>query len=287
VINLERAREWLGRVDVRDDVAAPSALAALYDLMRSREGPPEVGAELPPLAHWLYFSSWGRLSDAGESGEHRDPSLPPIELPRHFCVDCRIAYHRPIRVGDPISRVMRVVDLGSETGRAGPKVTLLLRCEISDLEGVALSEERRLLYMARAEPWPLDPLRHARPPAQWTQDYQPNTRSLFRYAALTHDMNRVHYDRPFAVFVERHNGLVVPSELVSALLIELARERAAGARITRVEIRVRRWLYDTAPVRLCARWASADAIALWAEDQTGDIAIEGLVTLLAPVSSPN
>ena len=46
MINLERAREWLGRVDVRNDVAAPSALAALYDLMRSREKPPEAGAEL-------------------------------------------------------------------------------------------------------------------------------------------------------------------------------------------------------------------------------------------------
>jgi 3-methylfumaryl-CoA hydratase len=277
----------LGRVDVRDDVAAPSALASLYDLMRSREPPPQVGAELPPLAHWLYFSSWGRLSDAGESGEHRDPSLPPIELPRRLQGDCRISYHRPLHVGDRISRVMRVVDLGSEAGRTGPIVTLLLRSEISDIEGVALSEERRLLYMARGESWPLEPPRHARGLAEWTQDYQPNTRLLFRYAALTHDMNRVHYDRPFAVFVERHHGLVVPSELVSALLVDLARQRTAGARIVQVELNARSWLYDTAPVRLCARWTSDDEIAVWAEDQSGDIAVEGLVKLLIPINAAN
>jgi 3-methylfumaryl-CoA hydratase len=279
VFNLERAREWLGRIDVRDDVAAPSPLATLYDLIEADEEAPDIGAELPPLAHWLYFSSWGRLSETNESGEYRDPSLPPIELPRRLCVDCRIAFHRPIRVGDPISRVMRIVDVGSQGGRAGPIITLLLRCEINDIEGVAVSEERRLLYMSAGETWPLDHPRRAASPAEWTHEFRPSTRSLFRYAALTHNMNRIYYDRPFAVFVERHRGLVVPGELVSARLLGLMKDYAPGAQIAGVDLSVLRWLYDTGPVRLCARRAAPGEIAVWAENPDGDVAIEGVVRL--------
>jgi len=279
VNTLERAREWLGRVEVRDDVAAPSRLAALYELIEAGGSAPALGDELPPLAHWLYFSSWERLSDISESGDYREPSLPPIELPRRLCVDCRIVLHRPIRVGDAISRVMRVVDVDARQGSAGPLVTLLLRCEVNDMHGIAVSEERRLLYMSRAEPWPGDDARRATAPPDWTQEFQPSTRSLFRYAVLTHNTSRIHYDRPFAVFVEHHLGLVVPGEFVAALLVGLVRERAPQARIVGLRLKVLRWLYDTTPMRLCARRVSLGEIAVWAEDQAGHVAIEGQLRL--------
>ena len=283
---LDRAREWLGRVDVRDDVAAPSPLAALYDLIEAPTAPPEVGDELPPLAHWLYFSSWGRVSETTESGDYRDPTLPPIELPRRLCVDSRIEFHRPIRVGDAISRVMRVVDIAAQLGSAGPLVTLLLRCDISDRQGVAVSEERSLLYMSRGEPWPREDPRRAVAPAEWMQEFRPDARSLFRYAALTHNMNRIHYDRPFATFVERHQGLVVPSEFVSALLMGLVRDRAPQARIRAMELKALRWLYDTAPLRLCARRASPTEISVWAEDQAGNVALDGRLRLADAARPP-
>jgi 3-methylfumaryl-CoA hydratase len=279
VNTLDRAREWLGRVDVRNDVAAPSPLAALYDLIKAPTAPPGVGDELPALAHWLYFSPWVRVSETNESGDYRDPSLPPIELPRRLCIDSRIEFHRPIRVGDAISRVMRVVDIAAQQGSAGPLVTLLLRCSVSDVQGVAVSEERSLLYMSRSEPWPRDDPRLAVAPPEWTQEFLPDTRALFRYAALTHNMNRVHYDRPFATFVERHQGLVVPGEFVSALLMGLVRDHAPQARIRAMELKALRWLYDTAPLRLCARRASPKEIAVWAEDQAGKVALDGRLRL--------
>jgi 3-methylfumaryl-CoA hydratase len=279
VKNLERAREWLGRVDVREDVAAPSALVTLYDLIGACERPPDIGAELPPLAHWLYFSSWTRLADTRENGEYRDPMLPPIELPRRICAQCHIVRHRPIYVGDPISRILRIVDLAEAQGQAGPVVTLLLRCEIHDSEGPALSETRRLVYMNNSEPWPSSQAPRPLAPAQWRRDYNASSRSLFGYAALTHDMSRVHYDRPFAVFVERHQGLVVPSEFVCALLLDLAAARAGGARVARVAFNNRGWIYDTAPVRLRACWSAPAEITVWAEDSSGRLAVDGLVTL--------
>ena len=279
VINLDRAREWLGRVDVREDVAAPSPLAALFDLLDLAGPAPEVGADLPPLAHWLYFSAWGRSSETGENGDFHDPALPPIELPRRLWTDCRLRFHRAIRIGDPISRLTRVVDVAQAPGRSGPIVTLLLRHEIADLSGVAVSEERRIVYMARDEAWPASQPERRRGGAAWSRQFRLDSRDLFRYSAMTRNMSRVHYDRPFALFVEGHPGLVVQGELVAALLIRMVREHLPGARLRACELRAQRWLYDTEPVCLFGRPRDDAEIDLWAEDARGGLAMEGSVSL--------
>lgn len=279
VINIVKAREWLGRVDVRADQAAPAQLAALLAILDPAEPAPEIGAELPPLAHWLYFRSWGRHSEIGEDGDFLDPLLPPIELPRRHCVETRIAFHRPLRVGDPITRVSRLVDVGEKAGRAGPIVTALVRHEIADADGVALSEDRRILYTMRAEPWHAGGPRWPRGGAVWSRRFQADTRALFRYSALTSDARRIHYDRPFATFVEGHPGLVVPGGLVAALLLDMLRAHAAGARVAHCEFRSMRWLYDTEPMSLFGRPIDSRAVELWAEDSQGRLAMEGTASL--------
>jgi len=203
---------------VRADVAAQSPLAMLFDLLQL--GPaPQVGDELPPLAHSLYFHAWGRMSETTESGDFLDPALPPIELPRRLCVERNIRFHRPICVGDPIWRFAHIVDAAERAGEAGPLVTLRLRHDIADSEGVAISEDRRVLYMARGEPLPVRPFPALRSPAVWLREYRADPRALFSYSALTRDKSRVHYDRPFATFVEGHPGLVVQTDLAATLLI--------------------------------------------------------------------
>ncbi len=253
----------------------------------SRNQAPEIGGELPPLAHWLYFQPWGRTSETSESGDFLDPALPPIELPRRLCVERRIQFHRPIRVGDPFSRLTHVVDVGERTGAVGPIVTLLLRQEIANAEGVAVSEEQRLIYMARGEPLQTSAPRASRGPALWSRRFRADSRALFFYSALTRNTSRVHYDRPFATFVEGYPGLVVQADLVAALLLDLLHEHAPQARVLTWELRVLRCLYDTEPLLLFGRPCETGAAELWAEDAQGRVAIEAFPTLdrdLVPLS---
>jgi 3-methylfumaryl-CoA hydratase len=273
--NLDRAREWLGRVDVRADIAAPSELATLFDLLEL--GPaPQAGDELPPLAHSLYFRAWGRMSETTESGDFVDPALPPIELPRRLCVERRIRFDRAIRVGDPIWRYAHVVDVAERPGEAGPVVTLRIRHDIADAEGVAISEDRRLIYMARGEPLPVSAPLAIHGPAQWSREFRVDPRALFSYSALTRDKNRVHYDRPFATFVEGHPGLVVQTDLAAILLLDLLREHAPGERLLECSLYTRRWLHDNGPMRLFGRPRGVDAADLWAEDAQGRLAVEAV-----------
>ena len=111
------------------------------------------------------------------------------------------------------------------------------------------------------------------------REFRADPRALFSYSALTRDKSRVHYDRPFATFVEGHPGLVVQTDLAATLLLDLLREHAPNARVHPIaNCDSRRWLHDTGPLRLFGRPRGTGAADLWAEDAQGRLAIETVVT---------
>ena len=83
----------------------------------------------------------------------------------------------------------------------------------------------------------------------------------------------MHYDCPFAPFVEGHPGLVVQADLVAALLLDLLREHEPDARVSTWELRILRWLYDTEPC-FCLVGRTKAPAELWAEDSQGRVAME-------------
>ena len=208
-------------------------LAALFDLLDLAEPAPKAGDELPPLAHWLYFQPWGRTSETSESGDFLDPALPPIELPRRLCVESRITVSPPDPrrrsdlASDPRGRRRRAARARGADRHAAAAPRNRRRGRRGGLRGATpyLYGARRALETRRAADGP-------RTGANWSRAVPRRTpRRLFGYSALTRNISRVHYDRPFATFVEGHPGLVVQSDLVAALLLDLLREHApAGAR---------------------------------------------------------
>ena len=129
------------------------------------------------------------------------------------------------------------------------------------------------------EAWDSIKPRMARREPNWRREFHPQTQALFRYAALTRDSSRIHYDRPFATFVEGHPGLIVQWSLVAALLFDLLRDHAPGRRVRNCEVRVHRWLYDTEPMTLAGRARDNGSVELWAEDPRGRLAVEVLATM--------
>ena len=85
------------------------------------------GAELPPLWHWLYFLPIPRQSELGPDGHaKRGGFLPPVPLPRRMFAGDRVQFHRPLRVGEKISRLSRIVDVNHKQGRSGPLVFVVI-----------------------------------------------------------------------------------------------------------------------------------------------------------------
>ena len=55
-------------------------------------------------------------------------------------------------------------------------------------------------------------------PAEWSDTLTPTAALLFRFSAITFNSHRIHYDRDYAVGVERYPGVVVHGPLTAMLL---------------------------------------------------------------------
>jgi 3-methylfumaryl-CoA hydratase len=207
--------------------------------------------------------------------------LPPVPLPRRMFAGDRVQFHRPLRVGETISRFSRIVDVNHKQGRSGPLVFVVVRHEISDREGVAVIEEHDIVY--RENPRSTDP---APPPqippsgATWSREIRPEETLLFRYSALTFNGHRIHYDRRYATEVEGYPGLVVHGPLIATLLLDLLRRNLARAKVASLSFRAIRPMFDIALFSVCGKVASDGKSAqLWATDSQGWLAMDATAIL--------
>jgi 3-methylfumaryl-CoA hydratase len=255
-----------------------AALAATLD----RNDPlPRPGDPLPPCWHWLYFLPVHRHSDLGEDGHpRRGTFLPPVPLPRRMWAGGRLQFHRPLRVGGTVSRASRVIDVTEKKDSSGQLVILLLRHEISDEFGVAVTENQDIVYrngasLSESRITALAPADHF-----WLRDIYPDEVLLFRYSALTFNDHRIHYDRRYATDFEGYRGLVVQAPLTATLLLELLRESLPAARVTSFSFRAVQPLVDIAGFSVCGRPEDdGRTVRLWAKDREGRLAMDATATV--------
>jgi 3-methylfumaryl-CoA hydratase len=272
-LDIAHLQQWIGRTETRTDIvtAAPvAALAATLDI-----GQP--GDALPPLWHWLYFLPFDRQSDLGPDGHaKRGGFLPPVDLPRRMWAGGRIDFHCPLRIGDNITRVSRIADVKVKEGRSGPLVFVLVRHEINNPEGLALTEEHDIVYRGHSSAAAAPP--SAPTDAEWERIVHPDDVLLFRYSALTFNGHRIHYDRRYATEVEGYPGLVVHGPLLATLLVDLVRANMPAATVTRFEFRAVSPIFDTADFFVAGRRKDEHTIDLWAKNAAGALAMTATAT---------
>jgi 3-methylfumaryl-CoA hydratase len=274
-------RSWIGRTDARADQVTPAPIAALAATLDRDEPFPQAGDPLPPLWHWLYFLPIHRASDIGSDGHaKRGGFLPPVELPRRMFAGGRFWFHRPIRVGETLTRRSRIADVSCKDGRSGPLVFVVVGHEISGNDGVALVEEQDLVYRSGPVPGQSPPPPEAAPnDAAWRREVRPDEVLLFRYSALTFNGHRIHYDRRYATDVEGYPGLVVHGPLIATMLLELLRQNLPSAVVTEFSFRAVGPIFDVGPFLVCGRRDTATAARLWAADVEGALAMHAKATL--------
>jgi 3-methylfumaryl-CoA hydratase len=278
---IEQLQEWVGRTEMlRDQISAPpvAALMATLDI----EGPrPAAGDALPPLWHWLYFLPLHRQSELGPDGHaRRGGFLPPVPLPRRMWAGGRFTFHAPLRIGDPIERLSRIVSVDHKTGRSGELVFVVVRHEITNPAGLAVVEEHDIVYRDLPQPGTPQPPPAAAPAdAQWTQTIHPDAVLLFRYSALTFNGHRIHYDRSYVTEVEGYPGLIVHGPLIATLLLDLLRRNLPQAEVTRFSFRAVKPLFDIASFSVSGRVENPREVRLWASDAQGLLAMDALAVL--------
>lgn len=281
-IRLDHLREWIRKSESRSDQVTLTPIAALSATLDRNDPPPKAGDLLPPLWSWLYFLPIHRHSELATDGHvRRGGFLPPVPLPRRMWAGGRLQFHRPLRVGDTISRISRVVDVSLKEGRTGPLVFVLVCHEISNDEGVALTEEHDIVYRNKPKADDPAPTPQVGPgDATWTREICPDEVLLFRYSALTFNAYRIHFDRRYVTEVEGYPGLVVHGPLIATLLLDLVRRSLPEAAVAKFSFRAVKPLFDIAPFSICGR-AEGDGktVKLWAKDAENWLAMEATATL--------
>ena len=280
-MDVEALRTWIGRSESYTDHVTPTPVAALAATLDRSDAPPSTGDALPPLWHWLYFLPIHRASELGPDGHvRRGGFLPPAPLPRRMFAGGRFRFERPLRVGDAVTRESRVMDVTSKVGRSGPLVFVVVRHEISNAGGLALTEEHDIVYREAATPGGVAAApQTALGAAAWRREVNVDDVMLFRYSALTFNGHRIHYDRRYATEVEGYSGLVVHGPLIATCLVELLRHHLPDAALKTFSFRAVNPLFDAAPFVVCGRQDDDGAVRLWATNAVGALAMEAVGTL--------
>jgi len=280
-LNIAHLETWIGKTETRADLVSPTPVAALSATLDRDDRPPQPGDPLPPAWHWLFFLPIHRQSELGTDGHpERGGFLPPVPLPRRMWAGSRMEFHWPLRVGEPITRTSRIASVKHKEGRTGPLVFVVVRHEIANPAGLAITEEHDIVYRDHARPGESAPAPPAAPPeAAWERTIRPDDVLLFRYSALTFNGHRIHYDRRYATEVEGYPGLVVHGPLLVTLLLDALRRNMAEARVARFEFRAVSPLFDTAPFAVCGAPQNEHTIRLWAKNASGGLAMDATAVI--------
>ncbi|MCU0837730.1 MAG: acyl-CoA dehydrogenase [Rhodospirillales bacterium] len=274
---------WIGRTETLADVISPApaiAAAAMFDLAGVGF---EDGAALPPLWHWFYFLPKVAQAELGEDGHPAKGGagfMPPIPLPRRMFAGARLQFHSALTIGQPAVRSAEILSVSEKAGKSGTLAFVTVRYAFHQNERLCIEEWQDIVYREAATeavpaPVPADwpPL----PGGAWAQTVVPDSRLLFRFSALTFNAHRIHYDRAYAMAVERYPGLVVHGPLTAMLLMEMVRARARQP-VVGYSFRGLAPLFDLAPFRLVGRPENG-SVALEAQGPDGRAAMTATATL--------
>jgi len=271
-MDLQHLTDWVGRTETRTDHVTATPVAALAaTLDRDADVSADPGAPLPPLWHWLYFTSLAPQREIGDDGHaKRGGFLPPVPLPRRMWAGGRLEFLRPLQVGDALTRLSRIASVEVKEGRSGKLVFVTVRHEYTDAAGVALTEEHDIVYRDNPQPGGKSPPPQSVPAdAVFSREIVPDPVLLFRYSALTFNGHRIHYDRPYVTEVEGYPGLVVHGPLIATLLLDLLSREMPQARVRAFEFRAVRPVFDIHRFTVCGKPADDGTVALWACDHEG------------------
>jgi len=264
---------WTGREEVRCDTLSAAPVQALAASLN--RGPAAL-LTLPPLWHWLYFWPLAQQSELGVDGHpQRGGFLPPIPLPRRMWAGGRLRFARPLALGAEVTRRSTILKVEERDGRSGPLVFVTVQHEISDAHGVAIAEEQDIVYRDAPVPGaPAPAPRLTSEAADFSRPVVPDPVLLFRYSALTFNGHRIHYDRPYAMNEEGYPGLVVHGPLTASLLMELLQQQCPDQLVRHFDFRGVAPLFAPGRFLVCGKHLGGNQYRLWAQAESGAIAME-------------
>ena len=195
---------------------------------------------------------------------------------RHAETIRAIAFHARMFRCELTIAVEIIVDLafGEAEGLRGRHYLVFVEVghEISDADGLAVSETQTLVYRNQPDPNAVVVGKPAPEGAEWSRTISPDPVLLFRFSALSFLGHRIHYDRDYTTKVEGYPALLVHGPFTGIMLMDLFRRQSPVAVVKNFTVRAVGPLFDDAPFTLNGRIAGSQ-VDLWASNRDGELAM--------------
>lgn len=283
----ENHPDWIGRQQRVDDTVSLGAARRMAALLDQDGAALKTGDAVP--AHWyaMACTPFDAQSTLHIDGHPRKGEfLPPVSLPRRSMGGRRVAFHRPLRIGDEVVRRSTIVSITPKSGRSGKLCIVTVRHDyLSRDADVLVSDEQDIIYREQASG---DAPKQAATPQAGTDPaissvasvaseaqsaYLPDTLLLFRFSAITFNAHRVHYDAAYAREIEHYPALVVNGSLTTLKLWDFA-ARHSGRVLTASRSRNLRPLFVNEPVALHLAYTGPASASAWALNAAGELAVQ-------------
>jgi 3-methylfumaryl-CoA hydratase len=271
--DINNLRQWIGRVQESSDLVTAAPLACLNATLDRDDQEPQLGDELPPSGHWMYFLNPSKQSELDVNGHAKKGEfLPPVPLERRMWAGGRLKFILPLRIGDAITRTSEIIDVRLKEGKTGPLVFVIVRHQVYGPDGLSIEEEHDIVYRGRSSQniLPLGSEQNKSP--IWQRIVNAHSVLLFRYSALIFNGHRIHFDREYVTKDEGYPGLIVHGPLIATLLMDLCRQKAPDERIVYFDYRARGPIFDLGPFTINGSPKDRGA-DLWALDQQKNLAM--------------
>ncbi len=266
-------KQWLGKTERCVDVI-DARQARMLQVTLDREASLQEGDPLPGLWHWVYFPETVPLSSLGREGHPKlGGFMPPVALPRRMWAGGRFTFHKPLIIGERVTKVSTINNVAVKSGRSGTLCFVTVQHELCVDGECRFTEQQDIVY--REDPVPgavqAPPLAIPENP-EWTREHSPDPIQLFRYSALTFNGHRIHYDKDYCRDIEGYPGLVFHGPLSGTLLFELAVQANPANMISHYSFRAVSPLFDTASIVFSGKW-EGEKMVLWANAVDGGVGV--------------
>lgn len=247
--------EWIGRSET---APRETLTRKLVERFRATLDPHLAATDGAPAGiHWCLSPPVVPTAQLGSDGHPaKGVFLPPVPLPRRMWAGAQVEFMDPLREGDSVARVSRIVDVAMKQGRSGPLCFVSVQHDLTTPRGVALREWHDIVYRPAATQTETGVVADTRDEAAEEHLVPIDPVLLFRYSAITFNGHRIHYDESYAKNVEFYPGLVIHGPLQATLMLNHAVRQggkfprrfvfrgispACGAQV----LRLRAWPSDT------------------------------------------
>ncbi|WP_417728517.1 FAS1-like dehydratase domain-containing protein [Roseovarius sp.] len=271
-LDLDHLEGWIGREDHASEELT-AALVARFNATFDRQSPLDHGAEAPVLIHLCLAQPIASTKALGTDGHPaKGGFLPPVPLPRRMWAGGRIDFHRPLRIGDTVSRRSVIEGIELKQGKSGPLCFVTVRHAFESGGGPALTERQDIVYReitgaGVGAAMPSEPA----PAGAETRTVTASAPLLFRYSALTFNGHRIHYDAPYAKTEEGYPGLVIHGPLQATMLCQFATD-LCGAAPRRFDFRSLSPIFGPDRFGLHAV-PDGEALSLWTAQEGGPVSM--------------